>query len=291
MELDGGDLDVITETRTLPEVLAQEGIADLSGLWPAEQVESWNQRVDSVFAEISDQPRAVLGPDQLVDLGIFHEMFNEPARRLIASVHPSALLYHCHCYETAGGQTKSHINEQRLDGWHRDYDTLEGFAKNFPNFVSIFILMSPVGDDDGAFEFAPNSADRITAGGDVVQMVGSVGTATIWNRCYYHRAAPNRGPRRRRILKISTQPAGLANELIGTDEFKAAYAKLDDPVLKALVDERRVGTSEPLSDASSPIEARLMPPTSTNGLSGPAVAMDRLHMAGRRLLSRSGSGS
>jgi hypothetical protein len=291
MELDGGDLDVITGTRTLPEVLAQEGIADLTGLWPVEQVESWNQRVDSVFAEIADQPRAVLGPDQLVDLGIFQEMFSEPARQLIASVHPSALLYHCHCYETAGGQTKSHINEQRLDGWHRDYDTLEGFAKNFPNYVSIFILMSSVGDDDGAFEFAPNSADRITAGGDVVQMVGSIGTATMWNRCYYHRAAPNRGPRRRRILKISTQPAGLANELIGTDEFKAAYEKLNDPVLKALVDERRVGTSEPLTDASAPVEGRLMPPTTRNGLSGPAVAMDRLHMAGRKLLNRAGSGS
>ena len=291
MESDGGELDVITETRTLPEVLTQEGIADLTGLWPVEQVESWNQRVDSLFAEIADQPRAVLGPDQLVDLGIFHEMFSEPARRLIASVHPSALLYHCHCYETAGGQTKSHINEQRLDGWHRDYDTLEGFAKNFPNFVSIFILMSPVGDEDGAFEFAPNSADRIKASGDVVQMVGSVGTAAIWNRCYYHRAAPNRGPRRRRILKISTQPAGLANELIGTDEFKAAYSKLDDPVLKALVDERRVGTSQPLSDASDPVEARLMPPTSRNRLSGPAVAIDRLHLASRKLLSRAGSGS
>ena len=279
------------ETRTLPDVLAQEGIADLTGLWPVEQVESWNQRVDSLFAAIEDQPRAVLGPDQLVDVGVFHEMFSEPARQLIASVHPSALLYHCHCYETAGGQTKSHINEERLDGWHRDYDTLKGFAKNFPNFISIFILLSPVGDDDGAFEFAPNSADRIKAGSDIVQMVGPIGTAAIWNRCFYHRAAPNRGSRRRRILKISFQPAGLANELIGTDEFKAAWSKLDDPVLKALVDERRVGTSEPLADSSDPVEARLMPPTSRNELSGPAVAKERLHMASRKLLSLAGSSS
>jgi Phytanoyl-CoA dioxygenase (PhyH) len=284
-------LDAIIETRTLPEVLAQEGIADLTGLWPVEQVESWNQRLDSLFAAIEDQPRAVLGPDQLVDVGIFHEMFSEPARRLIASVHPSALLYHCHCYETAGGQSKSHINEERLDGWHRDYDALKDFAKNFPNFISIFILLSPVGDDDGAFEFAPNSADRIRAGSDIVQLVGPVGTAAIWSRCYYHRAAPNRGPRRRRILKISFQPAGLANELIGTDEFKAAWSKLDDPVLKALVDERRVGTSEPLADSSDPVEARLMPPTSRNGLSGPAVAKERLHMASRKLLSLTGSSS
>lgn len=59
------------ETRTLPEVLAQEGIADLTGLWPVEQGESWNQRVDSLFAAMEDQPHAVLGPDQLVDVGVF----------------------------------------------------------------------------------------------------------------------------------------------------------------------------------------------------------------------------
>ncbi|MGO9158943.1 hypothetical protein [Mycobacterium sp.] len=192
---------------------------------------------------------------------------------------------------TAGGQTKSHINEERLDGWHRDYDTLKDFKTNAPDFISIFILLSPVGDDDGAFEFALNSADRLRAGSDIVQMVGPVSTAAIWNRCFYHRAAPNRGPRRRRILKISFQPAELANELIGTDEFKAAWLKLDDPVLQALVDERRVGTSEPLADSSDPVEARLMPPTSKNTLTGPAVAYERLQAASRKLLSLAGSRS
>ena len=62
-------------------------------------------------------------------------------------------------------------------------------------------------------------------------------------------------------------------------------------MLQALVDERRVGTSEPLSDASAPVDARLLRPTSRNRLSGPAVAMDRLHMAGRKLVSLAGSGS
>lgn len=279
------------QSRTLPEVLAREGIADLTGLWPVDLVESWNLQVDPLFAAMQDEPRAVLGPDQLVDTGIFHEMFSEPARRLIASIHPSALLYHCHCYETAARQTKSHINEGRLHGWHRDYDTLAGFAKTFPNFVSIFILMSPVGEEDGPFEFAPNSAHRLRAGSDSVRMVGPVGTAAIWNRSFYHRAAPNRGPRRRRILKISFQPAGLANDLIVTDEFKAAWSKLNEPVLKALVDERRVGTSDPLADSSDLVEGRPMPPTNKNSLTGAAVTLERLHLAGRKLLSLAGSGS
>lgn len=286
-----GILDIEMQGRTLAEVLAQEGVADLTGLWPVEQVESWNPRLDSLFAAIDDQQRAVLGPDQLVEAGIFHEMFGGPARRLIASVHPTALLYHCHCYETAAGQAKSHINQERLEGWHRDYDTLRDFTKNFPSFVSIFILLSPVGADDGPFEFAPESADRLRAGGEVVRLVGPVGTAAIWNRSYYHRAAPNRGPRRRRILKISFQPAGLVNELIGTDEFKTAWSNLDDPRLKALVDERRVGTTDPLADSSDPVEARLLPPTNRNTLTGLAVAYERLHAAGRKLRSSAPAGS
>lgn len=273
------------QDRTLPEMLARDGIADLTGLWPVEQVEAWNQRLDLLFAEIEDQPRAVLGPDRLIDAGIFGEVFSESARRLMASIHPTALLYHCHCYETAARQTKSHISEERLQGWHRDWDALRGFNKNFPMFISVFILLSPVGDEDGPFEFAPDSPKALRPGGQIVRLAGPVGTAAIWNRSYYHRAAPNRGPRRRRILKFSFQPAGMPNDLIVTDEFSAACAKLDDPRLRVLVDERRVGTTDPLDDTSGPVAARSMPSTDRNQVGAAAAAAERFHVA-RAMLSQ-----
>lgn len=277
--------------RTLPEVLGHEGIADLTGLWPVAQLELWNERLNPLFAAIDDEPRGVLGPDTLVQVGIFGEIFSEPVRRLIASVIPSALLYHCHCYETAAAQSKSHVNAERLQGWHRDWDTLKGFTKSFPNFVSIFILLSTVGDDDGPFEFAPNTADRLRAGSDIVRMVGPVGTAAIWNRSFYHRAAPNRGPRRRRILKISFQPAELENALVSTDEFKTAWSDLDDPILKALVDEHRIGSAQPLAVSSDPVEARLYPPNNRNTLNGAAIAFERLQVARHKLLTSVRSGA
>lgn len=282
----------MTQGRTLREVLAQEGIADLTGLWPVQQVEAWNRQVDSLFAAIDDQARSYVGADQLVGTGIFQEVFSEPVRRLIASIQPSALLYHCHCYEIAAAQTKPHINQNRLQGWHRDWETLRDFTRDFPTFVSIFILLSPVADGDGPFEFAPKSPDDgLRAGGEIVRLVGPVGTAAIWNRSYYHRAAPNRGPRRRRVLKISFQPAGLTNDRIGLDEFKAAWSNLDDPGLQALVDERRVGTSDPFADVSDSVEARLLPPTDRNELTGMAAAYASLQAAGRRLLSSALAGS
>ncbi|OBA89882.1 hypothetical protein A5662_23605 [Mycobacteriaceae bacterium 1482268.1] len=273
------------QSRTLQEVLAQEGIADLTGLWSAEQIYEWNRRMDPLFAAASDQPRSYVNADQLVEMGVFQEALSEPVRRLIASIQPSALLYHCHCYEIAAAQKKPHIQQNRLQGWHKDWETIKYFTKDFPTFVSIFVLMTPVGDVDGAFEFAPRSDAGLRAGGEVVRLIGPAGTTAIWNRSYYHRASPNQGPRRRRILKFSFQPAGLPNNRIRLDEFKSAYSKLDDPRLRAFVDARRVGTTEPLAEAGEPVEARLFLSGDTNQLTGLSTAFERLYASGCKLLS------
>jgi hypothetical protein len=282
----------VTPTRTLPEVLANEGIADLTGLWPVETVEDWNRRLDPYFTSMDGEARSYVGADKLVRLGVFPELFAEQVRRLIVGIHPSALLYHCHCYEIEAGQDKPHIHTGRLQGWHRDWETVPRFTPNFPSYVSIFILLSPVADDDGPFEIQPQRPDAgLRAGGDVVQLVGPVGTAAIWNRSHFHRAAPNRGALRRRILKVSFQPAGLPNDRIGLDEFKDAFANLDDPQLRALVDEQRVGTTTPLSDDGDRGEARLFHPSTTNELTPGAVVFGRIQSVKRRLQSVAGVGA
>jgi hypothetical protein len=42
----------------------------------------------------------------------------------------------------------------------------------------------------------------------------------VWRRCHYHRAAPNRGPRRRRLLKISVQPNAFRSAHLGNEFFR-----------------------------------------------------------------------
>lgn len=95
------------------------------------------------------------------------------------------------------------------------------------------------------------------AGGDAVQLIGPVGTAAMWNRSYFHRASPNRGSVRRRVLKISFQPAGLPNDRIGLPEFTDARAHLSDPALLALIDANRVGSTTrwPTAGKSRPAPA------------------------------------
>jgi len=281
----------VTSTLTLPEVLANEGIADLTGLWPVEQVEDWSRRLDPHFASKDGERRSYVSADALVTTGIFAEVFSEPARRLIAGIQPSALLYHCHCYEIAANQARPHIHRDKPQGWHRDTETIKAYTPDFPSFISIFILLSSVGEDDGAFEFVPHRPNSgMRPGGEIVRLVGSVGTAAIWNRSYFHRASPNRGSLRRRVLKISFQPAGLPNDRIGLEEFSKARANLEDPALLALIDDRRLGTTSPLSDHSEAAAAHRLPPSGRNDLTLTQAAFIRAQTVGYRLLAGAGLG-
>lgn len=281
----------MTSTRTLSDVLANEGIADLTGLWPAETVEAWSHRLDPFFEPMDGEKRSYVGTDTLVSTGIFAELFSEPVRQLIAGIQPSALLYHCHVYEIAAGQAKPHIHRDKPLGWHRDTETLKAFTPDFPSFISIFVLLSPVGEEDGPFEFTPERpTNGIHPGADVVRLVGPVGTVAMWNRSYFHRASPNRGSLRRRILKVSFQPAGLPNDRIGLHEFKRAFGQLADSALRALIDEGRVGTTAPLSDQGDPVAARPLPPSATNELTPTAATFGRAQASARRLLAAAGIG-
>ncbi|PXW99126.1 phytanoyl-CoA dioxygenase family protein [Mycolicibacterium moriokaense] len=271
-------------TRTLTELLSNDGIADLTGMWPTKAIEDWNRRLDPLLAK--DDPRSYVAADRLVATGIFGEVFTDRVRRLIAGVQPSALLYHFHCYEIASGQTKSHIHADKLGGWHQDDETLKYFTLKFPSYLSIFILLTAVGQDGGPFEFQPGPPGRtVRPGGEVVQLVGPVGTAAIWNRSYFHRAAPNRSPVRRRILKLSFQPAGLPNDRICLDEFRSAFTQLDDPWLQAIVDERRVGTTAPLPGGGDDVQGQTIAPTVVNDVGSAAVMVSRARGAARRLVS------
>ncbi len=279
----------VTSTRTLPEMLSNEGIADLTGMWSADTVADWSRRLDPLFKSTDGEERSYVSADGLVETGIFAEVFTEPVRQLIAGIQPSALLYHCHCYEIAGNQEKTHIHRDKPQGWHRDNETLRNYLTDFPNFISIFILLTPVGDDDGAFEFFPTRPNKgMRAGGEIVRLVGPVGTAAIWNRSYFHRASPNRGSVRRRILKISFQPAGLPNERIDLPEFRDAFAKLQDPALRALIDPTRVGSSTPLPFSGDPTVARPLAPSGHNELTKSGAAILRAQTIGLRLMSHTG---
>jgi hypothetical protein len=57
-------------------------------------------------------------------------------------------------------------------------------------------------------------------------MFGQAGFSFVWHRSFYHRAAPNRGKQRRRVLKISIQRNQFHSHHLSNDFFATLVAKL-----------------------------------------------------------------
>lgn len=225
---------------TLRDRLMREGIVELVDPFPAEVLARWNAQLDAAFTTVGDEERAYVGAGELARMGVLDELFGEGLGLvgLIRAIMPSAVLYHCHAYEIAARQGRSHINADRLDGWHRDREAVGRQAARSLRYVSVFVYLSDVGADSGAFELLPRSPQRsIRAGQPCARMVGPVGTTFVWNRNFYHRASPNRSAHRRRLLKLSLQPPDAPNDRICLDEFVAARTAVagGDPFLDQLL--------------------------------------------------------
>ena len=81
--------------------------------------------------------------------------------------------------------------------------------------MSVFLYLTDVGPENGPFELLPRDPELGFAPGlPCISVTGPAGFAFAWNRSFYHRAAPNRSPRRRRVLKLSVQPRRLPNDRI-----------------------------------------------------------------------------
>lgn len=191
-------------------LLIEDGISRLDSPLSIDLVTRINRGVDALFAMRAGKPRSYVGCDELAEQGLLVPML-ESLRDTVLSILPDPTLYHCHLYETAGGSDRAHIYGETLAGWHRDPDS--EYHKDRATHVSIFIHLSDVGLGDGAFEFCPGDPEKwLTSSTPVISVVGPINTSFAWNRAFMHRASPNSGTKRRRMLKLSIQPLGSYNQ-------------------------------------------------------------------------------
>jgi hypothetical protein len=165
-------------------------------------------------------------------------------------------VYHAHAYEIAGYENQPHIRARRLEGWHRDEETISAYSPAWPYHISVFVYLTDVDADGGAFEFCPEPPGRGVRGGrPAASIAGAAGTTFVWNRSFVHRASPNRSSQRRRILKLSWQPAHLPNDRIGGAEIGEARGRAAqgaDTWTTAWLGGRGAGDPLPAVDASPP---------------------------------------
>lgn len=209
--------------------LMTDGICRLDNPYPASVIDDWNARLDPIFAAKQDQARAEVGGDQLYDLGIFDGFFSPEMRFVLRSLMPDAVLFDFHAYEIAANQDRSHILSERLDGWHPDIKPLPGMDMRVPHFISFFVYLTDVTEVDGAFELLPlSSQEEFRSGLSSIKAVGPKGTAFVWNKSFYHRASPNHGSIRRRLLKVTFHRNYFENVALNTDWCVALREKVGD---------------------------------------------------------------
>jgi len=214
-----------TELTPLAQRLAGRGILSVGDVYSVAELARLNTLMNPLFAARSHEARAYVRPDDMVGTDIFHSVLSRKMKNLLFSIVPEPVLYHLHAYEIAANRSESHVFSEQPSGWHRDPDS-EFFASD-PTHVSVFVYLSEVGKDDGPFEFvAQRPNESIRPDSPAISMTGHAGTSFIWHRSYYHRAAPNRANRRRRLVKISIQPNAFNSAHLRQPFFQRAIAKI-----------------------------------------------------------------
>jgi hypothetical protein len=203
---------------SIDHALVSRGIVAFECPYAAADLAALNDGFDALFQARADKNRAYVMSDEMADLGLFETVFSEKMLSILFSIMPDPVLYHCHAYEIATRQDQSHIFAERLSGFHRDTDSV--WTPSEPTHVSVFVYLSDVGVDDGPFELVQQPPlQLLTPGSLVASMVGGVGMTFAWNRSFYHRASPNKGEIRRRLLKISVQRNRYPSAHLGNASF------------------------------------------------------------------------
>lgn len=210
---------------TLQDVLQREGIARLGDIYAADEVRALNVAVDPIFSARASENRAYVHPDEILAAGLWPLVFSKHMRSILFSVMPDPVLYHCHVYEIAGQNNEPHIFGESLSGWHCDVDDERDCGE--PTHISLFVYLTDVRVGNGAFEFAPSTSGQwLKPNAPYISVFGPRGYSFIWNRRFFHRAAPNHSSLRRRILKLSVQRNRYPSTHLGNDHFKSVRRSL-----------------------------------------------------------------
>lgn len=257
----------------IPEValraLQTDGILATDDLFSHEELQTLQSVLDRLFEQKSDQARAYIHPDELLDTGLWPLVFSEKLRSLLFSLMPDPVLCHCHVYEIAGGNPEPHIFAESLAGWHCDVERqpeTEG-----PTHISLFVYLTDVGPGSGAFEFVPHTSRQwLRSDASFISVFGKPGYTFVWNRKFFHRAAPNLSSVRRRLLKLSFQRNRYPSVHLTNEHFQRVSRSIapGDVAMDILLGRFQSGTAPRLPPSKSqptwyriPSNARLDLPT------------------------------
>jgi hypothetical protein len=207
-------------------------------------------------------------------------------RNILFSIMPDPVMYHCHVYEIAANDTRSHIFSESLSGWHRDPDS--ELVLGEVTHVSIFVYLTDVGPRDGAFELCPNDPTAwLHSSTPCTSVTGPAGYTFAWQRSFYHRASPNRGPRRRRLFKISVQRNRFRSHTLSNPYFRELLAAIPfgDTAMDVLLG-RFQGREAPVVDGITAPLPSAIPPTGSLDIPNMDLLTGQLREQARQMKAR-----
>lgn len=232
---------------TLKKQLYHGSVLPLTPLYTDSEIAHFNTQFDHIF-EGQHKKRRYVDALNMHNLGLLDNIFTPKLISLMFSLFHEPILYHCHSYEIDGLDPKPHIaGDNFLNGWHRDIDCMHDLNNRDIQHVSLFVYLTDVDADDGAFEVCDKGLSyfpKLFRSSNFFRMVGKSGSSFLFNRTSVHRASPNINSTKRRVLKISFQdrntPSRKLNEKIPAHDkhFKLNLVrdslKQEDQILKFL---------------------------------------------------------
>ena len=193
---------------TLIENFKKYGFLELLNIFSKDEINSINIIADPIIKKKFNKTKTEIIFEELIKSGIADIVLNNKnLRKIILEILPDPILFGFNIYEVDILQKRTHTSDNNIDGWHVDTPVLPFLDRKQPNFVSLMVYLTDVMSfEDGAFEVtSENNLNNLKSGLPSKKILGIKGTSFIWNNNYAHRASPNTGKIRRRVLKIGFQ--------------------------------------------------------------------------------------
>lgn len=201
---------------TLFKNFIKYGFVELGNIFSKEEIELVNTKASSIIKNKFNKTKTEIIFEELIKSGIADIVLNNKnLRKIILEILPDPILFGFNIYEVDILQNRTHTSDNNIDGWHVDTPQLPFLDRSQPNFVSLMVYLTDVMRfEDGPFEVtSENNLNNLKHKLPSKKILGVKGTSFIWNNNYAHRASPNTGKIRRRVLKIGFQDNYLQSAL------------------------------------------------------------------------------
>jgi hypothetical protein len=230
--------------KNLLETYKANGFIEFNNLFSNEQIQKWNSILDSYYFGKKEKITIDLFEIGKPGFKILTEFLNDKIKFIINQLIKDPVIFYAGSNEIPSNQKISHVNHNEIEGWHSDTgENLQYLNLKNPFWITFFVYLTNVGFNDGPFEISNVTEKKeIKNGMKCFKIIGEKGKCFVWGNPFFHRAAPNLGNNRRRILKIQIQHNYLENTYMSVLKKAHEYIEPDNIYLNYILGKKHSST-------------------------------------------------